>query len=76
MKTHFDTGGSIPELAFMAIGGAMLAGAILYSTMGPFAGVMGAALGGLYTDREAERRERRKRGGSASDGHGKRQQWR
>jgi hypothetical protein len=47
MKTHFDTGGSIPELAFLAIGGAMLAGAILYSTMGPVAGVLGAALGGL-----------------------------
>ena len=47
MKTHFDTGGSIPEPAFMAIGGAMLAGAMLYSTMGPVAGVMGAVVGGL-----------------------------
>ncbi len=47
MKTHFDTGGSLPELAFMAIGGAMLLGAIVYSTMGPVAGVAGAMLGAL-----------------------------
>ena len=47
MKTHFDTGGSLPELAFMAIGGGMLVGAILYSTMGPIAGGVGVVLGAL-----------------------------